>query len=92
MINVKVLIASCNKIFISSFTDAGAAAVTPSVDPLFCQLILKYWCTVKRQKKKIPFKEEKEACIFPESYLTFIRKRKSALFEQRNQFFGAALT
>lgn len=76
MINVKVLIASCNKIFISSFTDAGAAAVTPSVDPLFCHQILKYWCTVKRQKKKkISFKEEKEACIFPESYLTFIRKR-----------------
>lgn len=58
MINVKVLIASCNKIFISSFT----VAFTPSVDPLFCQLILKYWCTFKRQNP-VPLKEEKEVCI-----------------------------
>lgn len=78
MINVKVLIASCNKIFISSFTDAGAAAVTPSVDPLFCQLILKYWCTVKRQKK-LPFMEEKEVCVCLESYLTFIKKTSALI-------------
>lgn len=88
MINVKVLIASCNKIFISSFTDAGAAAVTPSVDPLFCHQILKYWCTVKRQKKKSHLRKKRKHAFSQNLIWHWSRRGRLLCFSSETSFLG----